>query len=227
MTNRPPPTASPVPAAALEEVPVFPLADVTLFPGSMMPLHIFEGRYRAMIRKAIDTHRCIAMARLIEPARQLEDDVPFDPVAGLGMIAQAVELPDGRFHVLLHGTARVTLSELPFEAPFRRASAVVRACENDVESSDLTAIDTLARSFGATLTRLNPTFQLEIPPLELGGDEEGYVDALSAVFVSEASVRQAILGAERLSDRAQLLLESLAVQHAEIASSPGLGHGIN
>lgn len=222
MTNAPP-----FPTAALEDVPVFPLADVTLFPGAMMPLHIFEGRYRAMVRKAIDTHRCIAMARLLDPAQQLADDVAFDPIAGLGVIAQAVELPDGRFHLLLHGTARVTLAELPFEAPFRRARAVVRTCEHDVEPNDLTVIDTLARSFGAALLRLNPTFQLELPPLQIGGDEEGYVDALAAVFVSESDTRQAILSADRLSLRAQLLLESLAAQHAEIASSPGLGGGVN
>jgi ATP-dependent Lon protease len=212
---------------ALAELPVFPLANVTLFPGAMMPLHIFEGRYRHLVRAAIDGHRCIAIARLLDPTRQLADDAPFDPIAGLGVIAQAVELPDGRFHLLLHGTARVRLVEHPFVAPFRRASATLRTTTNDVEQADLLAIDSIARSFGATLLRLNPSFQLEIPPLELGGDEEGYVDALAAVFVMDADARQDILTAESLARRAELLLGALATQHAEIASSPGLGGGVN
>lgn len=211
MTSQPP-----FPEAALADLPVFPLADVTLFPGAIMPLHIFEGRYRAMIRRSLETHRCLAMARLLEPARQLADDVPFDPVAGLGVIAQAVELPDGRFHLLVQGRARVTLHELPFEAPFRRAAATVRACVPGIEAGDLTAIDTLARGFGNALVRLNPALRLELPSLEVGGDEEGYLDALAAAFVAEPDARQAILAEPRLSHRATLLLRSLAEQHAEL-----------
>lgn len=206
---------APFPAAALADLPVFPLADVTLFPGAMMPLHIFEGRYRAMIRHALGTHRCLAMARLLEPARQLADDVPFDPIAGLGVIVQAVELPDGRFHLLVQGKARVTLRELPFAAPFRRAEATVRVGDPTIDAADLTALDTLARGFGTMLMRLNPTFRLELPPLEIGGDEEGYVDSLASAFVVDPDVRQAILAETQLSRRAALLLRTLAEQHLD------------
>jgi Lon protease-like protein len=206
----------PFPEAALDDLPVFPLPDATLFPGSMMPLHVFEGRYRQMVRRAIATHRCIAVARLLEPARQLADDVPFESCAGLGVIVQAVELPDGRFHLLLQGKARVRLTELPFSPPFRRAKAVVTPTVDDVASSELQAIDVLIEGYLGALRRLNPNLEIELPPRE--DDHEAYLDALATVLPMEANERQRVLAAESLAERASLLLTTLATEHAEVTA---------
>lgn len=208
--------AHPFPEEALDDLPVFPLPDATLFPGSVMPLHIFEGRYRQMVRRAIATHRCIAIARLLEPARQLADDVPFAPCAGLGVIVQAVELPDGRFHLLLQGKARVLLTELPFSPPFRRARAVVATSIDDVEPAELTAIDVLIEGYLAALRRLNPNLEIDLPPRE--DDHEAYLDALATVLPMAANDRQRVLSAERLAERASLLLTTLAAEHAEVTA---------
>lgn len=219
-------TTRPFPEQALSDLPVFPLVNVSLFPGTMLPLHIFEGRYRQMVRSAVDGHRCIAMARLLDPSRQRDDEAPIDPVAGLAVIAQAMELPDGRFHVLLHGAARVTLVELPFQAaacPFRKARATVIDAIDDAEATDLTAIDALARSFGAALAKLNPSVTVDIPPRD--GDDEGFIDALSSAFVMDPEIRHGILGAEKLSKRADLLLSALMRQHANLF--PAVAGGSN
>jgi ATP-dependent Lon protease len=53
--------------AALHELPIFPLPQVVLFPRALLPLHIFEPRYRTMLKDALETHRAMAMA-LIDPS---------------------------------------------------------------------------------------------------------------------------------------------------------------
>src|SRR5579883_1951111 len=51
--------------AALAELPIFPLPHVVLFPRALLPLHVFEPRYRAMLKDALETHRAIAMAMVL------------------------------------------------------------------------------------------------------------------------------------------------------------------
>jgi Lon protease-like protein/nitrite reductase/ring-hydroxylating ferredoxin subunit len=111
---------------ALAELPVFPLPQVVLFPRVVMPLHIFEPRYRKMLADALDGHRAIAMALIPDPNDLDEHGRPkIAPIAGVGMIIEQQELPDGRSNILLHGQARVRLEELPFVPPYRRAKGTV------------------------------------------------------------------------------------------------------
>src|SRR5437763_1241940 len=85
-------------------VPLFPLAGAILFPRSQLPLHIFEPRYRAMVREAIDGSGRIGM---IQPHR-LDDDnqAPLYAVGCVGDIVGIEELDDGRFNIVLLGTNR-------------------------------------------------------------------------------------------------------------------------
>ena len=110
-------------APALSALPLFPLPTV-LFPGAMLPLHIFEPRYRQMIRDALESHRALAVVLIKNPALVDEHGHPaIADVAGAGVIVDHAELPSGRFNVLIRGRARVRISELPFIEPYRRAGA--------------------------------------------------------------------------------------------------------
>ena len=75
-----------------------------------------------MLADALATHRCIAMALVVDGARE---PPPIAQVAGLGVIVEHETLPDGRSNIVLQGRARVVLDELPFVAPYRRARARV------------------------------------------------------------------------------------------------------
>src|SRR3954462_2326372 len=98
---------------ALSALPLFPLPTV-LFPGAMLPLHIFEPRYRAMIRDALDTHRALAVVLITDPNTLDEHGHPvIAEIAGAGVIVDHAELPSGRFNILVRGRARVRLEELP------------------------------------------------------------------------------------------------------------------
>jgi Lon protease-like protein len=86
------------------ELPLFPLPNVVLFPAALLPLHIFEPRYRAMVNDALEGERLIGMVMLRpgwEPHYEARPSVY--TVGCAGFITHAERLPDGRFNIMLRG----------------------------------------------------------------------------------------------------------------------------
>lgn len=111
---RPPPTTV---------APLFPLPGFFLFPGSLVPLHIFEPRYVQLIGDLIDGPGRLVLGTVPdEYANQLPHSPPIHPVAGLGEIARHERLPDGRYLIWLFGLARVRVAEVASERLYRRVS---------------------------------------------------------------------------------------------------------
>ena len=122
-----------LPEAALADLPVFPLPQVVLFPHAMLPLHVFEPRYRAMLKDCLETHKLMAVALVLDANDRDEHGNPrMAQIAGVGLIVEHQQLPDGRSNILLHGQGRVRLEELPFVPPYRRA-ARLRPCLESLE----------------------------------------------------------------------------------------------
>lgn len=97
------------------EVPVMTLPNATLFPNAVLPLYIFEPRYRRMLADALDTHRMFSVAM------QRPDRVRESPsvVAGLGLIRAARRNADGTSLLLLQGITRVELDRAVRYQPYR------------------------------------------------------------------------------------------------------------
>ena len=87
------------------EVPVMTLPNATLFPQALLPLYIFEPRYRQMLADALHSHRMFSVA-MQQPGTKRESP---SPVAGLGLIRVSVGHRDGTSHLVLQGLARVEL----------------------------------------------------------------------------------------------------------------------
>ena len=104
------------------QAPIFALPGTVLLPGSRLPLHIFEPRYREMTKRALGTDRLIAIA-LLKPGWEgnYEGNPPIHAIATLGQIIMEQELPDGRFNIVLEGLARFRAGELVQEKPYRIA----------------------------------------------------------------------------------------------------------
>jgi Lon protease-like protein len=88
-------------------LPLFPLPNVVLFPGVYLPLHIFESRYREMLRDALNDDRIIGMT-LLKPGFEAEYEgrPPIYGIGCAGLITHAEPLPDGRFNIVLQGLER-------------------------------------------------------------------------------------------------------------------------
>lgn len=95
------------------QAPIFPLPDLVLFPHALLPLHIFEPRYRTMIDDALKSNRLIALARLKSDYQDLyhTKQAPIYEQACLGRVTADQKLPDGRYYLILEGVVRVTIEE--------------------------------------------------------------------------------------------------------------------
>jgi hypothetical protein len=104
-------------------VPLFPLERVWLFPSVVLPLHIFEPRYRQMIEDSLDGPGRLVLGTIrSEHEGELAACPPIYPVAGLGEIGRHERLPDGRFNILLVGLQRVFVQEAPSDRLYRRVA---------------------------------------------------------------------------------------------------------
>jgi uncharacterized protein len=124
--------------AVLSALPIFPLPDCVLLPGALLPLNVFEPRYREMTRDCLAGHRVMAIARL-RPGYEADyhGRPPVFTCIGIGQIIESEEQEDGRFLLALRGLARAEVAE---ELPPRRAYREVRArllVDTDSDPSDL------------------------------------------------------------------------------------------
>lgn len=108
--------------AIFPATPLFPLPNVVLFPRAVLPLHIFEERYKAMTEKALEGPRRIAMA-LLKPGweKNYYGRPAIDPVVCVGRILTHEELPDGKYNFLLQGVARAKIVKEHSGKPYRVA----------------------------------------------------------------------------------------------------------
>ncbi len=164
------------------QVRVFPLPAVSLFPGVVLPLHIYEPRYRALMESALEGDQLIAMATL--KAGWQSDYLgrpPLEPTACLGKITGHHRLEDGKYNLLLAGVARIQLGQeiTPPEA-YRRYEAEILSEQSELSSSEEEPIrNKLAQLFrdslpsGQVPEQLQKLFDFETP-LNLLADIAAY-----------------------------------------------------
>ena len=94
----------------LQSIPIFALPNVVLFPRAILPLHIFEERYKAMTADVLAANRLIAMA-LLKPGweKNYYTRPAIDPVVCVGRIVSYERLADGKFNFLLEGLCRAVV----------------------------------------------------------------------------------------------------------------------
>jgi Lon protease-like protein len=185
-------------------VPLFPLPGAILFPRSQLPLHIFEPRYREMVKDAIDGAGRIAM---IQPHR-LDDDnqAPLYTVGCVGEVVGVEELDDGRYNIVLLGSNRFrVIKEAEVDAPYRCADVDIEAFDDDepepLEMIQRAEVEREARKLGdalglavdwAAVARL---------------DDEMLVNAIAQVAPFDVGAKQALLEQQALDARADLLVQ--------------------
>jgi Lon protease-like protein len=174
------------------EVPVMTLPNSILFPQALLPLYIFEPRYRRMLSDALDSHRMFSVA-MQKPGRVRESP---SSVAGLGLIRAAVARPDGTSHLILEGIARVELAETVRYKPYRvhRIRALKSAATDTVAADALTA-----KVLELVGERLQQGFQPPLSMLKKLGQLSGN-ESLAADF----ALKQGIDILERLNDPEQI-----------------------
>jgi Lon protease-like protein len=185
-------------------VPLFPLPGAILFPRAQLPLHIFEPRYREMVRDAIDGAGRIGM---VQPQR-IDDDnkAPLYPVGCVGEIVGVEELDDGRFNIVLLGSNRFRLiGETEIEAAYRCGEVDIDAFDDDepppLALAQRAEVEREAR-------RLGDAMGLAIDWAGVARlDDEMLVNAIAQVAPFDIGAKQALLEQPSLDGRADLLVQ--------------------
>jgi uncharacterized protein len=200
----PPPIGAALHVSRTLRVPLFPLPGAILFPRSQLPLHIFEPRYREMVRDAIEGPGRIAM---IQPHR-LDDDnkAPLYAVGCVGELVGVEELDDGRFNIVLLGSNRFRLvRETDGDTPYRCAEVDIEAFD-DEEPEPLQMIQRAEVEREAR--RLGDVMGLAVDWAAVGRlDDEMLVNAIAQVAPFDVGAKQALLEQATLDGRADLLVQ--------------------
>jgi Lon protease-like protein len=203
-------------------IPIFPLPRVVLLPGEVLPLHVFEPRYRDLVRDAVASHNVMGIVE-VRPGfeRELPGSPPVREVGCVGYIAAHEELPDGRFLLWLIGLERFRiLEELEAVTAYRQVR--VRYEPSPDAAPRLAGVSQLREELRALLPEL-----LEIDDAARGqfaqhmaGVSDAQLVALACQVLELPSDRkQEVLEAASLADRFLLLYEDL---YRHLEANPGL-----
>jgi uncharacterized protein len=205
------------------EVPVFPLPKLVLFPGTSLPLHIFEPRYRDMLADTLASpgDQLIAVAQLKPGWESAYDGRPaIYPIAGVGRITTHVHNADGTYDIVLDAVARVQLEELaPAGLLYRRAKATVlheRAPVGGVKNSDLSALLSLATRVATLVKRALPGFAMQA---DHDDTPSLLSDRIADQFVLDPAARQDLLETLDVEQRIRAVTSQLAHLHMALSTS--------
>ncbi|MGQ0660064.1 LON peptidase substrate-binding domain-containing protein [Sphingosinicella sp.] len=203
---------------ALLRVPIFPLAGALLFPGSQLPLHIFEPRYRAMVRDALASDKLIAM---IQPRPGPDDDTTpalFD-IGCIGRIDACEELEDGRYNIVLEGLSRFRIArEARVETPYRQVDADRSGFEGGEDVLGIVQRAEIEREARAYADSLGYAVNWE----SVGKlDDEMLVNGIAQIAPLDVSSKQALLEAADLPVRADLLVQFMQFQRMAPGGADG------
>ncbi|HXG53047.1 MAG TPA: LON peptidase substrate-binding domain-containing protein [candidate division Zixibacteria bacterium] len=217
-----------IPNRPLPEIlPVFPLTGVLLLPGTVLPLHIFEPRYRNMVEDALERDRIFGM---IQPLVPQQDNRPLPGaeeqrpelyrVGCAGYIESWERLPDGRFFLNLRGLNRFRCAEeLPLHRGYRRVRADYREFPDHAPIEGwrcareplLSALADYGRARG-----------LEVHPAQ--AERFTDIELINLIGVSlpfHPAEKQALLEAATLKDRETLLVDLLRLGARSPGGDPG------
>jgi uncharacterized protein len=203
----------------LAELSIFPLPNVALFPGALLQLHVFEPRYRELVRQALASRQVLAVARL-KPGFEADyaGRPPVFEVCGVGVIESHGSRADGRFDIALRGIARVRIAEeLPPLHEYRQVRALLLE-DKRPDAALVAAWQSKLTSLWEALAPHLPEQVRDLVALTRGADGAGaYADRLAAAMVADPQASQALLSeldpAERLrllTSRIQELVDALS-----------------
>ncbi len=195
-----------------QHLPIFPLPDLVLFPHTLLPLHIFEPRYRAMTTDCLARDRRLAIVGLkpgYEP--DYHGRPPVHAVAGVGRIVQCERLASGRFNMILRGEGRVQITrELPTDTLYR----IVEAEAMPDVGADRETVPPMVDLVRKTCRHILHAVKRATPEMEAALGEQvapGVLcDQLASALIPVPETRQALLEEADVERRLRRLLTELS-----------------
>ncbi len=205
---------------ACRALPLFPLPGTVLLPGSLLPLHVFEPRYRQLIADCLRDELPLSVCQVLpEDAADASGSPRIFPFAGVGIIGAHQELPDGRYNVLVQPVGRVRIVS---EQASGRGYRVARAELLDdlpVDHGELVAEGDRVRSlFTPLVGRMGQVGEgvaralRSLPP-------ERVPEAVASVVLRTDDTRQRFLAEDNPLRRASMVEEAVLTLLAEVSGA--------
>jgi Lon protease-like protein len=205
---------------ALSSLPIFPLPNCVLLPGGLLPLHVFEPRYRELTRDCLAGHHLMGIARL-RPGYESTyyGRPPVYEKCGVGKIICSEELPDGRFALLLRGVARVEIArELPSANRTYRMVEALPLLDRTVDDADARDHHHRLIKLCDRLAEVIEQGGSQLRDLARAFDSPGAcADAVAAALIMDADTRQELLEARCPLARLQRTLGHVSHLLCELA----------
>jgi Lon protease-like protein len=202
-----------------KQVPVMPLPGALLFPHALLPLYIFEPRYRQMLKHALTHHRMFCVALIKPQCAEWQSPTDFFHTAGVGLIRACVERGDGTSNLILQGLERVRFTDFKQEAPFPIATL------DSLESESASSVETeaLAAKVLELYSTLKGDGQRQLPPkvdryLSDLSDPEMLADLVASTFISDPLRRQSVLEELSVNQRLRLVIQYLREEGGSAAA---------
>ena len=191
--------------------PLFPLPSVVHFPKAILPLHIFEPRYRTMMSDALEGNQTICVA-LLKPGWEADyDGAPeVHPIACVGRVVQHQKLDDGRYNIALHGEAKVAIEGFAPSEPYRIAR--VRALEEDRLWATSSSVEHDVSELLSLFRRVRLGESAAVDITEMYGGHvspEAVLNMIAMNLNVEAGVKQELLELDSLGSRFRSILRYL------------------
>lgn len=199
-------------------MPVFPLDSAVLLPHQVLPLHIFEPRYRQMVDEALDGAGQIAMAIFDgdEWKQEYHANPPLKSYVCVGQIVQHESLPDGRYNILLQGVCRAKVvehEEPDSERLYRRAVLEPVGVQDDDDDATEEARELRAWVEGELKRGRLSKLAVAEHVLQYVRNEQipapAVLELVSFAVLTDAETRYRLLSAELLRDRTEIVREAL------------------
>ena len=220
--------ATHAPGTVVGRLPIFPLPGTVFFPNTLLPLHVFEPRYRRMIERLPETAAYLGVTLLQGDWHSRYDGSPdFAGVMGMGEVVHCEKDAEGRYNILLRGVARVRcLEEVPSGDLYRtiRAEVLGETSEPGDEMALRRTLVTLRHFFATILSRvpgvdIEEASRLFDPKVAPGL----VVDSITSALPVPPAQKQALLEELRPALRGEQLSAVLAEMVARDFPEPGDG----
>ena len=192
-----------------EEVAVMTLPEVAFFPQALLPLHIFEPRYRQMLKTVLATDRLFAVAGL-NPAGADEAFEPAHRVGTIGIVRACQKNDNGTSNLLLQGLARVEFLETVREEPYRTMRMRALTSAPGADRDENVRLRTSVARLLALKQRLGASVSAEFTQfLKTVEDPETFVDLAAFSLCESPVLKQRLLETLDVHQRLHLFNEHL------------------
>ena len=192
-----------------------------LLPHGLVPLHVFEPRYRKMTRDCEEGMRVLALAHIPDEVAAAGKPPRVLPVIGVGVLARVDRLPDGRFNIVLRGTKRARIvEELRSGEPYRLVRAELLEPAQPLSPRIAQLADSLKRLVLAlSSAHRTPELQALVQLAARVRDPGDLADVVAGALLEDPADRQAALEAVELLPRLELVTQAAAAVLAQTASN--------